>query len=160
MSTPLRPELIINYAPEVDLRFTFKEFVNYDGAATPDYRFEIDCCVRRPRSTLRYTASKIYFELKALKRFQEQLDAMRQGLAKEASLSDPGELVVFRLEGDSRKLLARLDIREYLPPSVATLHETFEVDYDLFVNKLLREVGRFLEELGQIEPSSPDRTSP
>ena len=156
MSTPLCPELIINYAPEVDLRFTFKEFVNYDGAATPDYRFEIDCCVRRPMSTLRYTASKIYFELKALKRFQEQLDAMRQGLAKEASLSDPGELVVFRLEGDSRKLLARLDIREYL----ATLHETFEVDYDLFVNKLLREVGRFLEELGQIEPSSPDRTSP
>jgi hypothetical protein len=124
MSTPLRPELIINYAPELDLHFTFKEFVNYDGAATPDYRFEIDCCVRRPRSTLRYTASKIYFELKALKRFQEQLDAMRQGLAKEASLSDPGELVVFRLEGDSLKLLARLDIREYLPPSVATLHET------------------------------------
>ena len=73
MSTPPRPELIINYAPELDLRFTFKEFVSYGGAACPDYRFEIDCCVRRPGSTLRYTAGKIFFEPKALKKFQRSL---------------------------------------------------------------------------------------
>jgi hypothetical protein len=156
MTIPPRPELIINYAPELDLRFTFAELLSYGGAASPDYRFEMDCCFRHPRSTLRYNTSRIYFAPKAITGFQEQLGAMRQGLASEAALSDPGELVVFRLEGNSRKTVATLDVREYLPPSVATLHESIEVDYDLFVNKLHREVERFVEELSHIDASRPE----
>ncbi len=153
MSTSPPPELIVNYAPELDLRLTLAEALDYGGAATPDYRFEIDCCVRHSTGTFRYTATNIYFELKAFQRFSEQLERMRQGLTRQAALSDPGEMVVFRLEGDSRKLLATVDVREGLASYLATLHVPLEVDYDLFVNKLHREVERFVEELGHIDPS-------
>ena len=36
---------------------------------------------------------------------------------------------------------------------IAKLHVALEVDYDLFVNKLKREVDRFVEELRRIDPS-------
>ena len=68
-------------------------------------------------------------------------------------------MVVFRLKCDPPKLHAMLDIREYLPPSSFALHESHEVDYDLFVNKLCREVERFLDEVRQIEPAPADWTT-
>ncbi len=156
---PTRPELILNYSPKLDLRITLAEAQGYGGAAVADHRFEVDCCVRHPTGTFRYTASDIYFDLKAFQRFSEQLERMQQGLTRQATLSDPGQMVVFQLEGDSLKLLATLNVREYLPPYVATLHGILEVDYDLFVNKLRRELERFLEELRQIEPLLPGWTS-
>jgi hypothetical protein len=52
---------------------------------------------------------------------------------------------VLRLEGNSRKFLATLDIREYLAPSMPTLNAPIELDYDLFVNKLRAEIDRFAE---------------
>jgi hypothetical protein len=156
MTTPPRPELIINYAPELDLRFTFAELLSYGGAASPDYRLEMDCCVRHSTGTFRYTATDIHFEPKAVQRFAEQLERMRRGLTRQAALSDPGEMVVFRLEGDSRKLLANVDVRQGLSSYLATLHVPLEVDYDLFVNKLHREVERFVEELSHIDPSRPE----
>jgi hypothetical protein len=66
-------------------------------------------------------------------------------------------MVVLRLEGNSRKLEATLDIKEYLAPKVATLKATFEVEYDLFVNKLSGEIERFMEDLRNVEPSSPEQ---
>ncbi len=74
------------------------------------------------------------------------------------NLKNVGEMVVLRLAGDSRKLLATFDIREYLAPSMATLTATFEVDYDLFVNKLRGEIDRFVEEIRLVEPANPEWT--
>jgi hypothetical protein len=78
---------------------------------------------------------------------------MQQGTMRQASLTDPGDMVVFRLESNPPTLLATLDIREYLPPSSFTLHERQEVDYDLFVNKLGAEVERFVDEIRRIKPA-------
>jgi hypothetical protein len=68
-------------------------------------------------------------------------------------LKNVGEMMVLQLEGDARKLVARLNIREYLAPSIAQLDASFDVDYDLFVNQLPGKIAGFVEELHQIEPS-------
>jgi hypothetical protein len=65
-------------------------------------------------------------------------------------------MTVFRLEGDFRKLKATLYTRESIAANIATMRATLAVDYDLFVNKLRGDVARFVEELRQIEPSSPE----
>lgn len=148
-----RPELIINYSPQLDLRITFAEVVGYGGFACPDYRFEMNCCWRHPSGTFGYSANNLYFGLDGFQRFAEELQGLQQGLRQEAALKDPGEMVVLRLERTSNTLLANFDIREYLPPSLAKLHIVLEVDYDLFVNKLKTEVDRFLAELRGIRPS-------
>ena len=59
---------------------------------------------------------------------------------------------MLRLTGNSRELQAELAIREYIAPRLATLTATIDVDYDLFVNKLVGEVGRFVAELRDVEP--------
>jgi|SRR5579864_667454 len=147
------PELFINYSPQLDLRITFAEAVHYGGLARPDYRFEMNCCWRHPSGTLGYSADNLYFGLDGFERFAEELHRLQQGLRQEAALKDPGETVVLRLERKNNILLANFDIREYLPPSLAKLHVVLEVDYDLFVNKLKREVDRFLDQLREIKPA-------
>ena len=120
-----RPELVINYSPQLDLRGTFG-----------------------------YSAHNLYFGLDGFERFAEELQRLQQGLTQEAVLKDPGEMVVLRLERKNNTLLATFDIREYRPPSLAKLHVVLEVDYDLFVNKLKRELDRFLAELRECKPAS------
>jgi len=148
-----RPELIINYSPQLDMRITFAEAVGYGGLARPDYRFEVNCCWRHPSGAFGYSADNLYFGLDGFERFSEELQGLQQGLRQQAALTDPGEMVVLRLERNGHTLLANFDVREYLPPSLAKLRVVLEVDYDLFVNKLKREVDRFLDELREIEPS-------
>jgi hypothetical protein len=147
------PELIINYSPQLDLRITLAEAVHYGGLARPDYRFEMNCSWRHPSGTFGYSADNLYFGLDGFERFAEELQRLQQGLRQEAALKDPGEMIVLRLEREHNTLLANFDIREYLPPSLARLHVVLEVDYDLFVNKLKREVDRFLAELREIKPA-------
>ena len=148
-----RPELIINYSPQLDLRITFAEAVHYEELARPDYRFEMNCSWRNPSGTFSYSADDLYFGLDGFERFAEELQRLQQGLRQEAALKDPGEMVVLRLERKNNILLANFDIREYMPPSLAKLHVVLEVDYDLFVNKLKRDVDCFLEELREIRPA-------
>jgi len=64
-------------------------------------------------------------------------------------------MMVLRLEGNSRELLATLDIREYLAPAMATLNATIEVDHEFFVNKLWAEIDRFVEGIRQADPDLP-----
>lgn len=147
-----RPELIINYSPQLDLCIAFAEAVGYGGAARPDYRFEMHGCWRHPTGTFAYSADNLYFGLDGFERFAAELQGLQQGLTQEAALKDPGEMVVLRLERKSNTLLATFDIREFVPPLTAKLHVGLEVDYDLFVNKLKREVDRFVAELREIQP--------
>jgi len=115
----------------------------------------MDCRLRHPTGSFRYSANDLYFDLESFERFSAELQGVQQSLRQEAALKDVGQMVVLRLEGNSRALQATLEVREYLAPSMATLRATFEVDYDLFVNKLLGEINRFIEELRNVQPSSP-----
>lgn len=77
---------------------------------------------------------------------------MQKGTEDEASLKNVGEMLVFRLLRNDRKLRLALDIREYMSlGDSATFSFTKDVDYDLFVNKLLSEVGEFLRQLLEVE---------
>jgi len=149
----LHPELIINYAPTLDLRIVLAEARSFGNVSTPEYRFELNCHVRHAMRTLQYRDPRVFLDLNAIQRFLKQLKGMQQGTMRQASLTDPGDMVVFRLESNPPTLLATLDIREYLPPSSFTLHERQEVDYDLFVNKLGAEVERFVDEIRRIKPA-------
>jgi len=157
--TLLHPELIINYAPTLDLRIVLAEARGFGNVATPEYRFELNCHVRHAMRTLQYRDPRVFFDLNAIQRFLKQLKGMQLGTMRQASLTDPGDMVVFRLESNPPTLLATLDIREYLPPSSFTLHERQEVDYDLFVNKLGAEVERFVDEIRQVKPSPSEWNS-
>jgi hypothetical protein len=114
----------------------------------------MNCSWRHPSGTFGYSADNLYFGLDGFERFAEALQRLQQGLRQEAALKDPGEMVVLRPERKANSLLANVDIREHQPPSMAQLHVVLEVDYDLFVNKLKREVDRFLAELREIMPAS------
>lgn len=77
---------------------------------------------------------------------------MQKGTEDEASLKNVGEMLVFRLLRNDRKLRLALDIREYMSlGDSATFSFTKDVDYDLFVNKLLSEVDEFLRQLLEVE---------
>ena len=77
---------------------------------------------------------------------------MQKGTEDEASLKNVGEMLVFRLLRNDRKLRLALDIREYMSlGDSATFSFMKDVDYDLFVNKLLSEVDEFLRQLLEVE---------
>jgi hypothetical protein len=156
MNLPLqKPELRINYSPKLDLRIALASVQGYGGIASPEYRFQIDCLLRHPTGCFTYSVSNLCFEPESFVRFSGELRELQQGLGQAASLRSVGDMMVLRLEGNSRKFLATLDIREYLAPSMATLNATIEVDYDLFVNKLQAEIERFVEGIRQVEPDPP-----
>jgi hypothetical protein len=148
-----RPDLVINYAPQLDLRIAFASARNFGGLAPPEYRFEVECRLRHPSGSFTYSVTDLCFEPQAFAQFCEELHAMQRGLRRDAALKNVGEMMVLQLEGDTRKLVARLNIREYLAPSIAQLDASFDVDYDLFVNQLPGKIAGFVEELDQIEPS-------
>jgi hypothetical protein len=154
-----RPELVINYAPTLDLRIVLAHAQSLGDVSVPEYRFELNCSLRHAMRTLQYRDPRVFFELNAIQRFMKQLKGIQQGTTRQAALTDPGDMVALRLESDPPKLQATLDIREHLPPSSFTLHESQEVDYDLFVNKLCIEVERFLNEVRGTEPSPPQWTT-
>jgi hypothetical protein len=154
MTTPFnRPEIIINYSPMLDLRITLVRAQSYEGISLPEYFFEVDCRLRHPSGSFTYSVSDLCFDPKSFVRFSEELRGLQQGLRQEAALKNVGEMMILSLKGNSHELLATLYISEYLAPRMATLNASFEVDYDLFVNKLRGEIDRFVEEIRQVEPS-------
>ena len=69
---------------------------------------------------------------------------MQQANTDQAYLKNVGEMLVFRLDRMGRKLHLTLNIREHMPPgNLVTFSFATDVDYDLFVNKLLSEVDEF-----------------
>jgi hypothetical protein len=147
------PELVINYDPALDLRITCISALAYPGISLPEYFFEVDCCLRHPTGRFSYFGNKLCFDVQSFAQFAEQLREIQQGLRQEAALRNVGEMMVLRLEGTSRRLRAKVQIREYMAPSTAALSATLEVEYDLFVNKLREEIDRFVEELERVEPT-------
>ena len=149
-----RPELVINYSPHLDLRIALVSVQDYEGNARPDYRMEMHCRLRHPSGEFTYSADDLCFDLDAFAGFSSELQKLQHGSAEQASLKNVGEMVVLELKGNSGALRATLNIREYLAPTMATFNAEFEVDYDLFVNKLRAEVDRFVDELRDMQPSA------
>jgi hypothetical protein len=154
-TNPTQPEIVISYSPRLDLRIALKRAQGYGGISHPEYVFDVTCRLRHPTGSFTYSADDLCFEPRAFAQFSDELRQLRQGLRAEVALKSVGEMIVLRLAGDSRQFTAALAIREYLAPSMATLNASFEVDYDLFVNKLPREIDRFIDEVGQVEPAPP-----
>ncbi len=140
----------------LDLRITLVRAQGYEGISLPEYFFEVDCRLPHPTGSFTYSFSHLCFEPRSFTTFSEELRGLQQGLRGEATLKNVGEMMVLSLKGNSRELLATLDIREYLPPSTWTLSATLEVDYDLFVNKLCREVDRFVAEIREVRPEAAE----
>ncbi len=62
-------------------------------------------------------------------------------------------MLSFSLQRKGRQLQAEVLIREYQPTDKETaLSAGFEVDYDLFVNKLAAETLAFAQELKKVKP--------
>jgi hypothetical protein len=159
MTPPLNlPQVVINYSPKLDLRIALVAAQGYGGIAHPDYRFAVECRLLHPTGSFSYSANDLYFDLESFENFSAELQGMQQGLRKQAALKDVSQIVTLRLEGNSRALRATLDIRESLTPTMATLSASFDVEYDLFVNKLRGEIDRLVEDLRTVEPSCPERT--
>jgi len=141
------PELALHFDPRLDLRITLASIDTQGGFAAPEYRFAVDCRLRHPSGSFSYCAADLCFEPESFARFSQELEGLQRGLSQQAALSNPGGMMVFTVEGDSRALQAHLEIREYVAPSTAMLKAILDVDYDLFVNKLRAEVDRFIAEL-------------
>jgi hypothetical protein len=154
MTTPHHgPEVIINYSPKLDLKITLVRARSYEAVSLPEHFFEVDCRLRHPTGSFAYSFSHLCFEMKSFTQFSEELQSLSQGLSREATLKNVGEMMVLSLKGDSRQLLLTLDVREYLPPSSWALNAVVEVEYDLFVNKLRGAIDEFIAEIRQVEPS-------
>jgi len=146
------PQIVINYSPELDLRIRCVSACHYRDAGGEEYRFEVKCRLRHPSGSFEYSCADLCFDINSFARFEQELRNVQQGAGDQAALKNVGERFVLRLTGNSRELQAELAIREYIAPRLATLTATIDVDYDLFVNKLVGEVGRFVAELRDVEP--------
>jgi hypothetical protein len=144
------PQIVINYSPEMDLRIKCVRVERVYGPSL-DHHFEIRWVIRHPSGSFEYSASDLYFTVESFDRFAEELRGIQQGTGRGAALKNLDEMFVLRLARAGMRFQADLHIREYVPPHIVTLASTLELDYDLFVNKLLREIQRFVDELRSVE---------
>jgi hypothetical protein len=152
MSSSELPQIVIHYSPQFDLRFTCLKAERCCPTGRVEYCFEGKFRLRHPSGTFEYTAADLKIDPNSFARFAEDLRALQQGTRDDAVLKALPEMLELRLERRSSKLQADLKIREYIAPHVATLTAIFDVDYDLFVNKLLAEIENFVGELRRVEP--------
>jgi hypothetical protein len=152
MSSSDLPQIVINYSPQLDLRIACVKAERYRPTGRIEYYFEVKCKLRHPSGTFEYSAADQNMDPNSFARFGENLRGIQQGARNDAVLEAVTETLELRLQGNSRKLQAELKIREYISLRAATLASSLEVDYDLFVNKLVGEVERFVGELRLVEP--------
>lgn len=140
--------LHINYIPELEFRVS----TDVPGAAQDSCGVHVR--LRHSGGHFEYV-DNLCFTPEDFVRFAQGLSRLRQGIATCAALNDVGGMLVFELNRTGRRLDLSLNIREYLPcgGSGSLSANIPDVDYDLFVNKLLVETERFLEEFRSISPS-------
>jgi hypothetical protein len=145
------PQITINYSPQLDLRIKCVKAQRYRQAGGVDYQFEVKCRPPHPSGMFEYSASDVHFDLDSWTSFLKDLRGLHHGTGNLAVLQSVSEIEL-RLELISRKLVADLRIREFIAPHMAILTSRFELDYDLFINKLMHETERFVDELRCLEP--------
>ena len=149
------PELMVN-GSTLKLGIKLAAVKSMRNMASVEYRFEVDCCLWHPTGTFTYSVSDLCFDIAAFERFAHELREFQEGRRQDAALRNVGDMMVFKIEGNSRNVMATLNIREYLAPAMATLDAKVEVDYDLFINRLPGEIEGFVNEIRLIEPPELD----
>ena len=152
MSSSDLPQIVIHHSPQFDLRFACLKAERRRPTGRVEYHFEGKCRLRHPSGPFDYTAADLNMDPDSFARLAQDLRAIQQGTRDDPVLKALPEMFELRLERSSSKLKADLKIREYIAPHVATLTAIFDVDYDLFVNKLLGEIEKFVGELRRVEP--------
>ena len=146
-----QPSLTINYSPNFELEIACIRAQEYAKSGMPgvkEYFFDTSARVWHPTGHFEYRADDICFDVTGVEQFAKSLVAIRDGRGSGAKLSDVGGMLVVRLDLNGRRLHCVIDIREFQAGEELTvLHEGFRVDYDLFVNKLSKEVAEFAESL-------------
>ena len=149
---PFRPELIISHSI-LNLRITLASVEAGLNKAWAEYRFEVNLCLFHPTGTFTYSVSNLCFDVESFARFSRELKEFQGGERQDAALRNVGDMLVLRVQGNSRSFMAQLKIREYLAPTIASLTAEVELDYDLLVNKLPPEIDRFVEQIRLINPA-------
>src|SRR4029077_920628 len=118
-----------------------------------DWKFAVRCLIRHSKGQFTYEATSLFIHADCFAAFGEQLGRMGNGKSQEAKLADLGEMFSFALRLSGRRLRSELKIREYKPgDELKQLSAGFEVEYDLFVNKLRDDVAEFNAALRSVIP--------
>jgi hypothetical protein len=151
-----RPSLVIAYSQNFSLEITCTRAQEYTRVGLPgvkEYFFATHAKIRHPTGYFEYRASDVCFDIAGMERFLQSLTEVRGGRSARAKLSEVGEMVVLDLELKGRRLHCSIDVREsQAGEELTTLHAGFDVDYDLFVNKLREQVIDFIESLKSLKP--------
>ena len=146
-------ELRIEYSPEFNycVRFIKAERSVAGGCVDVQWTFAVSCLIRHSGGKFTYEANNIHFDESQLCSFIDQLEAIRSGKGARAELTD--YMSTFGLHRQGHRLKATILIREGAG-DLTTLNASFEVDYDLFVNKLHEQARSFLGELRRVVPTN------
>lgn len=148
------PSLVIAYSASFTVEITCTRAQQYTKVGMPgvkEYFFATHVKIRHPTGYFEYQASDICLEVAGVERFLQSLMAIRAGRSSHAQLTDVGEMFVLGLELKERRLHCSIDIRESQPgEELTTLHAGFDVDYDLFVNRLSEQVAEFAASLKNV----------
>jgi len=146
------PELRIVYSPLFSFELKLNKAERVASMGYMSWRFSVRCTVCHSKGQFTYEADDSYLEAAALERFAVQLEAIRMGRGEHAELTDDDQMA-FALRLDGRRLTASIRISEFQASNQPTLLSAgFEVDYDLFVNKLSEDLKEFLKGLRQVCP--------
>ena len=149
------PSLQINYSPKFALTLSLSRAQDYSkkGASFVEYFCKVALKILHPTGHFEYQADNICFDRQAFERFAADLRSLGAGDIGYAVLREVGEMFSFKLERKGHRLHAALVIREYQPEDKETsLSAGFEVEYDLFVNKLAADTLAFAQDLKKVRP--------
>ncbi|MGC2208829.1 MAG: hypothetical protein WA532_01860 [Candidatus Korobacteraceae bacterium] len=139
------PELRITYWPLVSFEIKLDKAERVANMGYVSWRCSLRCIVCHSKGQFTYEANDTFLEATALERFDLQLDAIRAGSGERAELTDDDQ-IAFALCLDKRRLKALIRISEFQSSDEPTLLSAgFDVDYDLFVNKLSEDLKQFIK---------------
>lgn len=147
------PNLRVDYSPELQLSISCSEVEGHTAGI--ECRCDVTCRVLHPGGHFEYVSGGLLFDIEGSESFASFLEELRQVQRGEAScavLKNVGEEFVLTLETADR-ILRRVHMnvaaREYVADiqDFATAQFHVELDYDLYVNKLLEAVVAFVRDL-------------
>jgi hypothetical protein len=140
----------IAYSSQFSLHFRLTRVERTVVEHTVDYtswQFNLRSIICHPTGRFTYKANDIYFHLSCFESFLKQLQTIEAG--RTANLANEGEMVVFALHLDGRRLNSSIKISEYQPDNPLTvLSAGFELqDLGAFLNKLCADLTEFVSSL-------------
>jgi hypothetical protein len=145
------PKLQIDFCPDLDFRLICITAQRYTVGFS-EYFFEVKCRIRHPSGYFEYFVDHLCFEPDNFSNFADGLHSIQQGVGNHAVLRNVGEMLVLQLELSGRKLTLKVKIKEYMPPEGSVdMSLSIDVDYDLFINKLVLPVESFVKDLRSLK---------